>query len=183
MPNRPRPRRVAISGARMRFANTVADLMNVSRTGALIRLNYRLRTGGEWPMVLELPRGRAVWLNGHVVRCDRVGVRPPGRGEPGNQYMLGLSFVEPSHEALAVLDTVCGTPPRTAPSMTAPFPFTPRRLLVPLVRVWRISLSLERRCPECRSVDIAKDVRHQYSCEQCGRRFAGYRLGPLRLSI
>lgn len=70
--------------------------MNVSRTGALIRLGYHLRTGGEWPLVLELPAFEPVWLTGR---------------------------------------------------------------------------------------EVMKDVSHHYSCRQCGRQFAGFRVGPLRLSF
>ena len=68
---RPRPPRIAVTGAHMRFANTVADVVNVSPTGALIRLGFKPRLGGEWPLVLDLPAAGQVWLNGRVVRCQQ----------------------------------------------------------------------------------------------------------------
>src|ERR1700675_4232387 len=95
-----RPPRVAVDGAHMRFANTVADVVNVSRTGALVRLGFKPRLGGEWPMVLDLPAAGQVWLNGRVVRCQED---PSGRGAPlpSSEYLLGLAFVQPSEGAQA----------------------------------------------------------------------------------
>ncbi len=107
MPNRPRPRRVAILGARVRLAAAVADLVNVSRTGVLIRASCQLRPGGEWPLVVELPAAR-VRLSGRVVRCEPAEVPLPGGAALQGQYALALAFVNPSTDAQAVLDQVCG---------------------------------------------------------------------------
>jgi len=49
----------------------MAELINLSQTGALIRMTFELRKGGEWPLVLELADASQVWLNGRVVRCRR----------------------------------------------------------------------------------------------------------------
>src|ERR1700693_686779 len=98
-----RPPSVAVDGAHMRFANTVADVVNVSPTGALVRLGFKPRLGGEWPLVLDLPASGQGWLNGRVVRCQQD---PSGRGTMprSNEYLLGLAFVRPSEGAQDVLD-------------------------------------------------------------------------------
>ena len=54
MPARARSPRVAVPGASIQFANTIAELVNLSPSGALIRMNFELRKGGEWPLVLDL---------------------------------------------------------------------------------------------------------------------------------
>ena len=43
MPFRPRPRRLAMPGVRVQFRHTVADLVDLSRTGAALRfVGFRL---------------------------------------------------------------------------------------------------------------------------------------------
>jgi ribosomal protein S27AE len=114
-----------------------------------------------------------------VGRADLSGPAPLA----GDHYVLGLRFIEPSAEAQAILDNVCGTlPPKEA---QASEPGAPRRYrLRPMIlRLRRLSLSLHRHCPECGSIEVMKDVTHHYSCRQCGQQFTGFRFGPLRLSF
>src|SRR6266853_3209934 len=99
--SRSRPNRVAVPGAHIQFANTVAELINLSPSGALIRMNFELRRGGEWPLVLELPKTGQVWLHGRVVRCRRH----------DGAFILALSFVSPNAEAKAVLNELCSAVP------------------------------------------------------------------------
>ena len=94
MPTRSRSPRVVVAGARLQFADTVAELLNLSPTGALIRMNFELRRGGEWPLVLEAPQSGQVWLHGRVVRCRRH----------DGAFVLALSFESPNADAQAVLD-------------------------------------------------------------------------------
>src|ERR1051325_7499578 len=134
MPARTRAPRVAIPGASIQFANTVADLLNISPTGALIRMSFELRKGGEWPLVLELPssgpfdlaQGREqVWLHGRVVRCRRH----------DGAFILALSFVSPTAEAQAFLSGLCLQP-------VAPEPARERR---PRPLPWKLpTFSFER---------------------------------------
>lgn len=109
LPMRQRPPRIAVSGAHMRFASTVADVVNVSPTGALVRLRFKPRLGGEWPLVLDLPTAGHLWLNGRVVGCHQDS---SGRGTlpRSTEYLLGLAFIQPSEGAQAVLDHLCGAP-------------------------------------------------------------------------
>lgn len=109
MPRHPRPRRVAPIGARVQLAHTVADVVDVSQTGVLIRVSDELRPGSEWPLVLELPSAVPVQVTGRVVRCEPVAVSLPAGAVLEGHYQLALTFVDPSTEAEAVLDQVCGT--------------------------------------------------------------------------
>jgi hypothetical protein len=173
MPHRPRSRspRVSLPGARIQFANTVAELLNISPSGALIRMNFELRRGGEWPLVLELPEGGQVWLHGRVVRCRRH----------EGSFVLALSFVSPTAEALAVLNDICSSPAPTPENRPRPLPW--RLPAFSFERLLRLHWSLTRQCPECHSGDVSKERRHTYSCFQCGCRFSGYRIGKMRISL
>lgn len=172
---RQRPPRVTIPGANLRFANTAAELVNVSQTGALIRLAFKPRVGGEWPLSLDLPTRRQVWLNGRVVRCQQD---PSGRGPApqASDYLLGLAFVQPSETAQEVLVQLCGV------STTKPLDTdsTPRRRPS---RLRRFCLSLQRQCPECSSTAVTKEAGHHYRCKQCGCDFTGFHLGLVRIAL
>jgi hypothetical protein len=186
MSKRPRPRRVAIRGATIQIASTVAEMLNVSRTGALIRLNYQPRTGGEWPLVLDLPAvDDALWLTGRVVRCRPAEPHAQHLSVTERHYLTALKFIDPSPEAQAILDGVCGTlaPVKSVKPVARALPSRGMRKQPVIRRLRRLSLSIRRRCPECRSVDVMKNGRHRYTCKQCGREFSGLRFGPLRLAF
>ena len=108
MPHHPRPDRVAPIGARARLAHTVSDVVDVSGTGVLIRMSHGLPAGSEWPLVLELPPAAPVRVTGRVVRCEPVAVSLPAGALLEGHYLLALTFVDPSTQAQAVLDQVCG---------------------------------------------------------------------------
>jgi hypothetical protein len=171
MHTRSRSPRVAVPGAHLQFANTVAELINVSPSGALIRMNFELRRGGEWPLVLELPRTGQLWLHGRVVRCRRH----------DGAFILALSFVAPNAEAQAVLDELCSAPAPAREKRPRPLPW--RLPTLSFERLMRLHLSTNRQCPECHSSDVSKERRHTYSCFQCGCRFSGYRIGKIRISL
>ena len=174
MPTRTRSPRVDVPGARLQFANTVADLLNLSPTGALIRMNFELRRGGEWPLVLELPQSGQVWLHGRVVRCRRH----------DGAFVLALSFVSPNADVQAVLHELCSSPVAPEPAKEKRARPLPWRLpTFSLERLLRVHWSPARQCPECHSGDVSKERRHSYSCFQCGCRFNGYRVGKVRISL
>jgi hypothetical protein len=161
----------------MLFANTAAELVNVSPTGALIRLGFKPRLGGEWPLAIALPARGQIWLNGRVVRCELDAVKN-GASAHGTEYLLALAFVEPSEQAQALLDRLCGGS-TVRPTADA----APRRRLSRPHRLRRLALTLQRTCPECRSTMVTKQTGHRYSCDQCGSDFAGFHLGLLRVSL
>jgi hypothetical protein len=162
----------------MLFANTVAELVNVSPSGALIRLGFKPRLGGEWPLAIALPARGQIWLNGRVVRCELDSVKT-GASARGTEYLLGLAFVQPSEQAQALLDQLCGGSTVRMPITDAPR----RRRLSKPHRLRRLALTLRRTCPECRSTTVTKQTGHRYSCDQCGSDFAGFHLGLLRISL
>ncbi len=176
MPARVRSHRVAVPGASIQFANTTAELVNLSPTGALIRMNFELRKGGEWPLVLELdgPDGpQQVWLHGRVVRCRRH----------DGSFVLALSFVSPNAEAQAVLGQICSQPAAEPAKEKRPRPLPWKLPTFSFERLLRAHWAATRQCPECHSGDISKERRHSYSCFQCGCRFSGYRIGKMRISL
>jgi CheY-like chemotaxis protein len=105
-PKRSRPVRIKIPDARVQFANTVADLADLSLTGALIRTNDEVRPGSEWPLVLELSSG-AVHLTGRVLRCKSASSVSPGGAARPSQYAVAITFVEPSVRARRALKRTC----------------------------------------------------------------------------
>jgi len=110
---RPRARRVALLGARVQLAITIADVVDVRRTGVRIRASYEWRAGTEWPLVLELPAAGPVRLTGRVARCEPADVSLPDGAVVQNQCLLAFTFVDLSTEAAAVLDQMCGTAAET----------------------------------------------------------------------
>lgn len=108
MRRHPRPVRIPVLGGRAQVASTIADLVNVSRTGALIRTGYELRIGSEWPFVLEFPL-ESVRVTGRVVRCERADVVLAGGAALRSWRALAVTFVQPSAEAERVLEELCGT--------------------------------------------------------------------------
>jgi DNA-directed RNA polymerase subunit RPC12/RpoP len=135
-----------------------AAVINVSRTGVLVRGPQRHVPGAQWPLLLEFGRTPLLLL-ARVARCEPVLERRGGRVE----YALGLEFVDPSADARAILERVCGaaTPPRRSVSF---------------------SISLVRRCPQCRSRAVVKEGQQQYLCTACLRRFRGFRIGFIRFA-
>ncbi len=174
MQTRVRSPRVVVPGANIQFANTVAELMNISPSGALIRMHFELRKGGEWPLVLESPALGQLWLQGRVVRCRRH----------EGAFILALSFVAPSADAQKVLHDICSAPaPPAPPKEKRPRPLPWKLPAFSFERLLRLHVSPARQCPECHSSDVSKERRHSYSCFQCGCRFDGFRIGRLRISL
>lgn len=73
---RTRAIRIVLPEARGQLANTLIELVNVSRTGALIRAGYELWPGSVWPFVLELPT-ETLNLIARVARCSATEASAP----------------------------------------------------------------------------------------------------------
>ena len=155
-----RPRRTAISGARAQFCGVDADVVNVSRTGALIHGPQRQAIGASGPLTLEL-EGTPIKLTAKVVRCEPVaGPLSTSTGK----YAVAVTFLDQAPENEARLEQVFKTGGGRE------------------LETRRLQVSLVRRCPKCHSRDVAKEARRSYSCCQCGQVFTGFRLGPFRFS-
>ena len=155
-----RPRRTTIAGARAQFADSVADVVNVSGTGALVRTAQPQAIGSQGPLLLEIG-DTPLELTARVVRCEPVaGLLSTSTG----QFNLALAFVNPSEAAVARLEEMGTTHWRAE------------------VGVRRLHVSLVRRCPKCQSRDVAKKASRSYSCGQCGQVFTGFRIGVFRFA-
>ena len=156
----PRDRRTAIAGARANLAGMAADVVNISATGALVRIAHPHPLGTRCPMVLEV--GDApIHLTARVVRCE------PASGPLSTsmgQFALAATFVNLSSDAEVRLGQVCKADRGVEDE--AP----------------RLYISFSRRCPKCKSRDVVRESRRQYSCGQCGQMFTGIRLGFVRFA-
>lgn len=161
MPQYVRPRRVALAGARAQLASTLADVVNVSLTGALIHTSTEQRLGAEWPLILEVS-DRPVELTARIVRCE---LAETPRRDRRRQFALGVAFVNLPAEAQVVLERVCSR----AGKVSAP----PGR---------RLYVSLVRRCPTCKSRSVHKQAKRRYHCSECRHDFTGIHIGPLRFA-
>ena len=138
----------------------VADVVNLSGTGALVRAEQRQAPGSQWPLILDVD-GTPLQLTARVVRCE---LAPGPLSSSIGKFLLALTFLNLSPETMARLEQVCGTGRRVEGD------------------VRRLHVSMVRRCPQCNSRDVAKEGRRSYSCCQCGRVFTGFRVGFLRVS-
>jgi CheY-like chemotaxis protein len=102
----PRSARVSIPGARVRFANGVANLETLSPTGALVQAVEEVPVGSTWPLVLELP-SESVRLTGRVVSCESPKALSPDGAARRTSYAVAMAFVTPSTGARRVLERVC----------------------------------------------------------------------------
>jgi len=151
---------VPLAGARAQLASTLADVVNVSLTGALIHTSTEQRLGAEWPLILELS-DRPVQLTARVVRCE---LAEAPRRDRRRQFALGVSFVNPPTEAQVVLERVCSRTVKASP---------PGR---------HLCVSLIRRCPRCKSRSVHKVAKRRYHCSDCRHEFTGVRVGFLRFA-
>ena len=148
----------------MRLRRTVADVVNVSRSGVLIRVSCELDPASEWPAILEF-NTVLVRVAARVVRKE-----PPNSGSVSRQSVIALTFIGPSPPVQAVLTDVCGdrdeaTRPDTHAGLRWP------------------RLSFVRCCPNCHGASIGKKAQRHYECMECGRRFVGFRIASLRIAI
>jgi ribosomal protein S27AE len=155
----PRPRRTTMAGAHAQFATLAADVVNVSATGVLLRVSRLHEAGSLGPLSLDVG-GTPLDMVARVVRCEPLA--GPLSSSTG-YFLLALTFVNPSDAAIIQLERLCRTGRRTD-------------------EVRRLRVTLTRRCPKCRSHDVAKDGPRSYSCGQCGRVFTGFRVGFVRFA-
>jgi DNA-directed RNA polymerase subunit RPC12/RpoP len=138
----------------------VGEVLNVSRSGALIRTPYEQQPGVEWPLAIEF-NDAEVQVMARVVRCEPArALIPLARQE----FAVAVVFVEPSGQAEALLDKICSEAGRLHP------------------RARRLCVSFVRRCPDCSSRAVFKETRYRYRCTGCGQHFSGIRVGIVRFA-
>ena len=156
--------RVAVSGRQARIANTVASLVNISRTGALITAPKALPKGTSVPVTLDLPLG-AVSITARVVRAENA-APILSDGVLRRQFGIALSFDNPSAEAQSILEKICRNGTRHVG-----------------VRIGPIHFSGARYCPRCFSRAVMRGRRRRYECDACHHRFYGIRIGYVRIAF
>lgn len=92
----PRPLRVTVPGACLRFEDHAADLVRFSVTGALVQDSEPLEIGSVWRIVLDVP-SETLRLEGRVVSCERLAAAPRDASlPPPKPFAIALAFVGPS---------------------------------------------------------------------------------------
>jgi hypothetical protein len=95
--------RVATTGIEARFGSEIGRVLNVSATGALLRMNASCLVGRSGPLFMNLP-GSPISLMARVVRADRV----PPDDATGGQFLVGVTFTEFSPPARQAIAKLCG---------------------------------------------------------------------------
>ena len=100
----PRPQRVQIPGARVRFGDCLTTLESLSVNGGLVRVVAGAEVGSTWPLVLELPND-TLRVRARVVSCERPDTTEAAAAGSG-PFSLAFSFVDLSTSARQVLQRV-----------------------------------------------------------------------------
>lgn len=100
--------RVPTPGIRVRLNGVHGDLLNVSATGALVRLRRELPVGTDCSVSIDV-NDRRIDLSGRVIRCERMGITLPG-GAVMKQtaYAIGVMFMHMSAAAMQEIAKLCG---------------------------------------------------------------------------
>lgn len=109
VPRLKRSIRVITPGLRARVDDVDGDVVNVSATGAVLRVDRPISVGSEQPLLLE-PNSRRIHLSGRIVRCEpRWSIESLGGATVRRQvYALGILFTEASAEGTRAIMQLCG---------------------------------------------------------------------------
>ena len=101
-----RPVRVRTAPIQVRIAGDFGRLLNISATGALVRVQQALTPERECPMAIHV-KPDPFELQVRVVRSTAVSVQVPG--EPWQQEFAGaLAFTDLSPQAREAVKELCG---------------------------------------------------------------------------
>jgi CheY-like chemotaxis protein len=99
--------RVATGPLRVRIGGAIGLLVNVSATGALVRVPEALAPESEWPALIEI-EPEPVELRARVVRSHPLSIPLPGATARRPEYAVALAFTELPPRTKAALETLCG---------------------------------------------------------------------------
>lgn len=102
-----RPARVLVTGVTARLSTVTGYVVNISLTGALVRVPRALAVGSEHPLVLESPE-RSVTLTARVVRAQVAPIEVAGAVLQREDYALGVVFSRTPNDALEAITDLCG---------------------------------------------------------------------------
>jgi PilZ domain-containing protein len=97
--------RVATDDIEARLGSAVGHMVNVSATGALLRMNAPFLVGRSCPLFINLPAS-PVSLNVQVVRTERLTTADTAADV---EQLVGVRFTEFSSSAKHALAKLCGT--------------------------------------------------------------------------
>lgn len=98
--------RVATAPIELRFAGVFGRLVNISASGALVRIDQSLSLGCEWPLRLNLESG-AVELRARVVRSKPVPVQLAGAAWQREEYVLAVKFTDLPPQGKEAIAELC----------------------------------------------------------------------------
>ena len=99
--------RVETAPLQVRIGRAIGLLVNISATGALVRMPESLAPDSEWPTLIETEPG-PVELRARVVRSHALSIPLPGTTPGGPEYAVALVFTELPPRTKAALKTLCG---------------------------------------------------------------------------
>ena len=103
----PRSARVATAPLQVHVAGSPGRLVNVSASGALVRVRQGLTLDRDSPMQIDVDP-EPVELRVRVVRSHAVSIPLPGSAWQDQEYSVALAFTEISPPAKKALKTLCG---------------------------------------------------------------------------
>ena len=100
-----RPARSPVHDVRAKLGTLECQVANLSTTGAMLRSQVEVGVGREMLMLLQLESALAT-VNVRVVRCEPVETALPGEAvRRGQDFALGIMFLDPSRELAALVHT------------------------------------------------------------------------------
>jgi hypothetical protein len=96
---RPRAVRISISDAVVSFAGMQATLVNISRTGALLRVHAMLEVESTGQLVIS-HNHTTIHMEGRVVRASRAST---AGGPKDGDWLAGLTFIAPPPPEITAL--------------------------------------------------------------------------------
>jgi hypothetical protein len=97
--------RVDTSNIEARLGSEIGHIVNVSATGALLRMHTDFRVGRSCPLFLNVP-GAPVSLIVRIVRTERI--TPDEDAAASAQQLVGVMFTEFSSTARQAIAKLCG---------------------------------------------------------------------------
>jgi CheY-like chemotaxis protein len=99
--------RVGTAPLQVRVGQAVGVLLNISATGALVRMPDALALTSEWPMAIEV-ESEPVELRVCVVRSHALSVPTSNKTEARPEHAVALVFTELSAKTETALKELCG---------------------------------------------------------------------------
>ena len=103
----PRPVRVTTPPIEVRLGAEFGRLLNISATGALLRIGAVLAMGREYPLILNMPDG-PVPLKAQIMRARATIDDPEAETSSMTQCLVGVTFTELSPKAKHAIIELCG---------------------------------------------------------------------------